>query len=182
MSLGVQDRRSFRARSNHSPFGARRSALQRRQKPVNTCRQSLDRAREPLLRSEIGQRLTMGDFMIRVVSAIALLAVLFSARPSHAANTDAFCRKDSTGAGSCYGSFTGFQSPGVGYVTFDTRGFDASFVAAYHGTLYSCRAANGSQPLQALIAATSAYRFYFNIQWDANGNCTYLDLQNASWL
>jgi hypothetical protein len=118
----------------------------------------------------------------RFVGALFLFAVLLGARASHADNSDAFCTKDATGAGYCYGSFTGFQKPGVGYVTFAARGVGAVFTAAYQKSYYTCSAPPSSPWFAAIMAGVSAYRFYFEVDFDASGNCTYVNLQNASWL
>jgi hypothetical protein len=119
----------------------------------------------------------------RFVAAFFLFAVLLGARTSHADNSDAYCTKDATGAGYCYGSFTGFQKPGVGYVTFATRGIDASFSAAYRQSYFTCTVPSSSPWYTAIMAAgVSGYRLYFNVNFDGQGNCTYVDLQNASWL
>jgi hypothetical protein len=123
-----------------------------------------------------------GDRMTRIFSIVMVLALLLGARTSYAANTDASCTKDSTGAGSCFGSFTGFQGPRIGYVDFEMLGSIGLFSASYLGKSFSCRAAPGSEWLPAIQAATSGYRFYLQVRWDSTGNCTWVDVQNASWL
>ena len=120
--------------------------------------------------------------MTRIFSILVVLALLLGARSSYAADSDAFCTRDATGAGSCYGSFTGFQVPMVGFVDFEMLGSIGIFSAAYRGKSYGCRAAPGSEWLPAIMAATSAYRFYLQVDWDDTGNCTWVTVQNASWL
>jgi hypothetical protein len=117
--------------------------------------------------------------MTRMVSALVLLGMLITAGSAHAT---ANCYKKADGSGHCDGSLTDFKAPGIGYANFLLGNKWAEFYAAFKGGEYRCDANTSSEVYPTMVAALSAYRLYFQVDWDASGQCTYVTLQNATWL
>jgi hypothetical protein len=53
-----------------------------------------------------------------------------------------------------------------------------AFGALLNGVRYTCTANAAVGPMAPMLVSA---RGYFDITWDSNGNCTYLDLDNLSY-
>jgi hypothetical protein len=91
----------------------------------------------------------------------------------------AFCQKDATGAGTCYGTQRGFRNSAdptaqVDFLLTLTGG--VAFVAQYGGASFTCSMPSNATTI-AFANFFSTTNQWFQISWDASGTCTY----NAIW-
>ncbi len=89
-------------------------------------------------------------------------------------NDGAYCTKDSTGAGYCYGNMRGFRNdPGANTYAEFTVQQDSNFFwfsANYNDQYFGCTFQDSStkDAFKTLVGQTNGW---FNINWDANGSC-----------
>jgi len=134
----------------------------------------------------IGKRqmsMTLNSNIKMAIIAVLGVGILAGASaPSHAGNviTDiAFCTKDATGAGTCYGTQRGFRTSSDATAQVDfllTMTGGIAFVARYGGASFTCSIPSNPTTI-AFANFFSTTNEWFQISWDASGTCTY----NAVW-
>ena len=117
-----------------------------------------------------------------VVAFLGTATLAGASLPSEAGNViadAASCSKDATGAGTCWGTPRGFRNSSdptaqVDFLLTLTGG--VAFVAHFGGTTYTCSIPSNPNTI-AFANFFETANNWFQISWDATGNCTY----NANW-
>jgi hypothetical protein len=93
-----------------------------------------------------------------------------------------YCTNASWG-GYCQGNLWTFHNQGQpgDYASFSgaSDGTMIQFVAVANGAYYSCRVPYGSS-LSSYWPTVLEHRNFFSVQWDTNGNCDWVWLENDS--
>jgi hypothetical protein len=127
-----------------------------------------------------------GSMKVKSKTAIAVLlgtAIMLAAsgqsRAGAVIGDIAFCTKDASGAGTCYGTQRGFRNSPDATAQVDfllTMSGSVAFLARYGGVTYTCSIPSNPTTI-AFANFFSTTNEWFQISWDAAGNCTY----NAVW-
>jgi hypothetical protein len=116
---------------------------------------------------------------------VALFALLLLPSAAFAGRTGALtssCTKNTDGSGSCSGTLAGFRAlpDQSSWAQFAYTG-DGSFSASYNGLSGTyCFATSGNIAMWPQLATMPTTAFFY-VAWDANRNCTSVQMYNVSY-
>jgi hypothetical protein len=130
--------------------------------------------------------------MSKSLALVAFVLTLAAAHSSQAGRVDNVypnCVRNADGSGYCNGTLDGFRNyPGDSTVyasfsnsvgTYTYKAFNAHF----NGQNFGCNAANSVPDIIAnWPKANLGMSFYFEVDWNSSGVCTYLSLGSVSYM